>query len=513
MKKKIIVISILIVVVMAGILYAITLRSSKSNDALLSSLEDNSKTQNLKEAKLTFAFEGKAPDNMREVLDQVENRCRNKLNIKLDFNMIPFDPENYMGQVEAALASGSQCDAFFYSNLFPTSLKTLADNNRIKDITEIFPQYAPKYYSKFSKEEIKAISVDNRIYAIPYHLPGSQMKGAIVREDLMKKYNMPDIKSYDDYEAYLKTIVKNEKDMVPMVCADTTINLFAEANGYVVLDSQLGLVYKWDDEKEKIMVWEQTPEFKKVVERINNWFEKGYLQNGMGSAQSMDRNNMIMSGKLASFISAIGTEININTQLANSNVGWRYKAYPLYPDKLSERNSPLNRAIVINKNSDNAERAAMFLEWLQSNQNNYDSLMYGIKGKTYNLVNDCIKVPDGVQLSDSCLNWPWQSAFQNIDHVRNVDSSSTEAISAYYKIIKEKTKFPPHMGFAPDYTAVNDIRNSRLTSFPLMEQELFSDTFKTGDIDAFIKEQKNSGIDMLVQQVQRQLDDWKAKND
>jgi ABC-type glycerol-3-phosphate transport system substrate-binding protein len=70
-----------------------------------------------------------------------------------------------------------------------------------KDITELFPRYAPNYYKVLSQAEIRAASVDGRIYAIPKHFPKSQMRCAVVREDLMQKYNIPDIKSFPEIPA------------------------------------------------------------------------------------------------------------------------------------------------------------------------------------------------------------------------------------------------------------------------------------------------------------------------
>ena len=45
----------------------------------------------------------------------------------------------------------------------------------------------------------------------------------------------------------------------------------------------------------------------------------------------------------------------------------------------------------------------MFINWLQSSQENYDSLMYGIKGKHYTLEDNKIKLPETIPSSPAII--------------------------------------------------------------------------------------------------------------
>jgi len=502
-KKKIFILIGIVLVLLLGALIAINLKS-KDND-LLSALEvDNSPNKDLKEAKLTFYFPSTEPKGTREVLDAVERKAKNKVNVKLDFKFIGENYYgNYLNKLHEALAAGQPCDAFYFSN-DSISLTILANANLIKDITTLFPQNAPNYYNKFSTEEIASASVDNKIYAIPNRLPTTQMRCAIVRQDLMEKYNIPDIKNYDDYEFFLKTIKENEKDMTPLIFNDTAIGLFAEANGYAVIDYRLGLIYKWDDPNMKIMAWEQTPEFINGIEKINSWYTKDYLSKGISFIPISE--SIISSGKFASIISYLGSDFEYNNILQKNKVSWRYKAYLLYSDKYSARLPLTNNSMVINAKSENAERALMFIDWLQMDQENYDSLMYGIEGKHYTLVEDYIKLPDGKQTE----SWGWRWPFRNIEFERGDSADSNKLVKEYYKTITEKTKLPPHTGFELYHGNSIDAVNNRSRLFGSIEHDILTGNYKQGSIDSYLKQQKSYGTDKLVADVQQQIDTWKA---
>ncbi|MDP4268440.1 MAG: DUF3502 domain-containing protein [Bacteroidota bacterium] len=481
--------------------------NAKRNDSIASNSENNNIGTNLKETKLTFYFEAQE-QSIKEILNQVESKAN--LNAKLDFKFITEDTVGYLSEIKNIIASGQPCDAFYYSAQFSEDLRSLVNDKIAKDISKAFPQYAPDYYNKLSKQEKSLISVDGKIYAVPNRMPSTQMRCAFVREDLMKKYNIPDIKSYDDYEIFLKTIKQYENDIIPMTYADSSIGLFAEANGYVILNYRQGLVYKWNDPDMKLLAWEQTPEFKKGIETISSWFAKGYLAKDCPTVQ-IDQ-NVLLSGKWASAISVFGSDIEyFNYSLVNKNTDWKYKECLLYPDEISARTPQINNYMVISESSNNAERALMFVEWLQADQENYDSLMYGIKDKNYALVNDCIKLPENISQNESYTSWVWRAPFMNIDYERANVSEPVDIIKNYYNTLKEKTKYPPHTGFIPNYSVVDDIADYRKLSYNSLEQKIYNGTFLPEDVEIYINDQKAKGADNLVAEIQKQLDKWKSE--
>ena len=511
LKKKYVFAAIAgLLVITAGILAAVYLNGRKHEEAPPLALEaDNNIQTDLPEAGICFVFNTKRPDNAAEVLGELEKKAKSELNIKLYFEFYEAGADTFLNATNSATASGESFDGFYYPYEYPDQLISMAENDQLTDLTDLFQKCAPTYYNMLSDEELKSVSVNNRIYAMPRVYHSAKILSALVRDDLMQKYNIPEIKSYADYELYLKAVKENEKDITPMAIRDTTIGLFAQPNGYVTLDYRQGLVYKWDDPEMKITAWEQTQEFAGCVEKINSWFTKGYLTKDAPVMQ-LD-SGAIGSGRWASVISYYGDEISYNTALKDNGISWSYKAYPLNTDQPSEMNSMVNGAIAIPKASKNAERVLMFMNWLYSSQENYDALMYGIEGKTYTLKNDKVNIPDGIKLSNSCLNWGWRSAFLNEKLERGNMMLSKDTLDGYFENIKKLAKFAPHAGFMPDYTSVKNIANNREISFYAMDRAVYMGQYKKEDVDKYVKEQKDYGVDSLVAEIQKQLNDWKAK--
>lgn len=511
MKKKLVpIIAVIIVVVgLAGALaiYLANRGAQTSEEEEFIPSAGKIDVSSLKDAKITIYLENRSNSVMPEVLAAVNEKLRSELKTELAFEMIWDYPEPFLARIREDTAAGKPCDAFFYSSYFPVSLRQMAKEGLIKDLTKELTEYAPDYIGQFSSNELKAISTDGKIYAIPYRIPTAARKCVMVRDDLMDRYNIPEIKSYKDYEVYLDAVKKNEPGMIPLDYWDTTLGLFSEVNGYAVLDYDLGLVYKWNDPAMKVMAWEQTPEFADGIKKIKEWYDKEYLIKNVGIAEIDE--NLISSGKWLSFISNWGDEFWYNSVLAMNGIkDYKYVAYPLH-DGISPRNSPLEASLVVNAKSTQSDRVLMFINWLQSKQENYDLLMYGVEGKNYTDMGEYIVPAETKGEQDAFLNWGWRGPFRNIKYERANFSGLKEDVARYNQVIEEKTKYLPSMGFLPDYSSVQDIITLRRMGYSNMDRKVYTGTLGESDVEDLIKEQKENGVQKLVDEIQRQLDNFK----
>lgn len=462
----------------------------------------------LTDATLTFYFNAPNQNGMEEVLQAVNRKLRQDLKTELKFEVHWEYPAMFIDRIRRDNASGQPCDAYFFTSYFDMPIKPLAQEGLMMDITELFPKYAWNYYNQFSQEEIKALTVDGRIYMIPARMPSADIRYAVVRQDLMEKYKIPEINSYDDYEVFLETVTKNEPDMIAMNYYDSSLGLFANAYGYAVLDRDVQLVYKWNDPQMKVTAWEQTPECLESLERLSRWREKGYLPKTYIIAEIDDQ--MVTSGKWASFICDPSNQMYFNTSLRNKGIDdFSYKAYPLYEGPVS-RGPVMSSGLAVNGKSRQAERVLMFIDWLQSDQENYDLLMYGVKGTHYIDRGDYIEPPAGE--TAAFFEWFWKAPFENIIRQRSNYSGLEEDIRAYQEIIDRKAKFPPHFGFTPDYSSVYQIAFSRKQFSYELDNIAYKGAFSEVRLQEYREEQLKNGLDSLIAELQRQLDEYMEKN-
>lgn len=493
--------------------------SSKGAD----DLEKKFKSLNLPEVTVSFLMSGLEKPDTRMVLDEIENKVKGSLNTRLDFKWL--QPGELTEKVMKMQAGGDEADACYFSEGFyfldnKFTFYNIAKTGGLLDITELFPQNAPGLYAQYAQEELAAGSVSGKLLAIPAHYRGSSRLHALVREDLRKNYELPEIKTYEDYEKYLKTIKDNEKDLVPALFYNSTLSMFAEPFGYAVLDYLWGLVYKMDDPAMKVIAWEQTPEYKEAITYMHRWFNNGYIPKNLALFPYFVQepySNLMKSGK---YTSCVDTLENVNTILASlkaSQPDMQFKTYPLYPDRKVTKYSPMSNALMFFSGAKNADRAIMFLDWLNSSQENYDLFSYGIIDKHYTLSGDQIKLPDGVAADrHPYIGWNGRGAFINDEFER----TAVNFVSDYRKQLQDNNTansvYAPHTGFYSDLGGIIELATLRINSFySKIDNPIGYDggifLLDENDIDKVIQEQKENNVDKLVAEVQRQLDRWKTE--
>jgi hypothetical protein len=69
------------------------------------------------------------------------------------------------------------------------------------------------------------------------------------------------------------------------------------------------------------------------------------------------------------------------------------------------------------------------------------------------------------------------------------------------------------LGFFPDLQALRAEAELRHNAYGSLEFMMLNGHLKSEDVDVFINDQKQNGIDKLVNELQSQLNDWKASMD
>lgn len=507
MKKRVLLISSLVVILAAAIIISISLLKPGGKDSSENILEGIFASKPMDQVTLTFHYPGEEPKSTREMLDEIQKQTKPNLNVKLDFVFHSW--QTFESDMNTILASNDPCDGFFiYEGIMKKdNVRSYARKGLLKDITELLPKYALSFYQKLKPAEITAATVDGKLAALPARFKSFKRPSFIVRADLMEKYNIPDIRSIDDFEEYLRTIKEKEPAICPLASYRTTLDFFSAINGYAILDDSLGLVYKWDDKDIKIKAWELTPEFRESVNTINNWIDKGYLSLDVPVVYPDD--STITSKLFASFIGNQGTNAYYNNLLKSKNITDRsFKEYPLYTGVHAQRVDPMLECFVFTEKSQNIERALMFVNWLESEQQNYDLLMFGIKGKNYTLEGEKVSIPAGTEPQDTYNNWIWRNPFINADFERMQAGISEEYHKAYLDDYENNSEYAPHTGFIMDRTELDSVASDRELKLYQMEDSLRKGTLKGAALDDYIRSAGESGLNNLVRQVQIQIDSW-----
>ncbi|MFP4377573.1 MAG: extracellular solute-binding protein [Spirochaetales bacterium] len=462
------------------------------------------------EVTLEFYFPGERKIDTDKVLETIEERSRESLNVDLDFTWIPWG--DYRNRISVINAAGEPYEAHFDADWFVWG--TLAPRGGLADISEMLPEYAPNLASRYSELELASATVNGALTALPWLYPGSQRRAAIVREDLRLEYGVPEIDSYDDLEVYLEAISENEPDLIPFVPqVNDSLIMFADNYGYAILNTALQIVYKWDDPDMDLMTWEETPEFRQAVEMMRRWYTNGYMPNDVLSMQQQP-GQLFENGRIAARVHLWQGEQDIKAALKANFPDAEARAFNLYPDKTAHLSPPMNNAVAFNASADQLPRTLQFLEWIHASQANYDLLIYGIEGEHFvDIGPGRFGHPEGVTQADHPYqNWLGQWGFWDIELTRFPPSYPETYRQDYIEDVNMNTQYWPHLGFVPSTEEVRTQVAQRQSIFEERGRALMFGVLDSSEIDSYIQEQENAGSDEIVAEMQRQLDAWRAEN-
>jgi putative aldouronate transport system substrate-binding protein len=251
--------------------------------------------------------------------------------------------------------------------------------------------------------------VKGKMYMIPTSTPDKKMPVAMIRGDLRKKYNVPEIKKFSDLEKYFEAIKKNEKEMTPMFLnksydiGQPMGALRAEFGDYYfdVLYSTgggSGCDFGLDDKSNKVIYTLEGDDYTNQIRAakiIKSWYDKGYINKDAfaNSVRSKDLFNLGKSGL------GFGNSQDIQANIADATAkGWEVELVPELNINGHYIADPyINNVVALPASTKNAARTLMFLDRIMEDKS-YDYLVYfGIEGKNYVIKNNKIDLPAGVR--------------------------------------------------------------------------------------------------------------------
>jgi ABC-type sugar transport system, periplasmic component len=366
-----------------------------------------------KEVKLKMYLIGDQPKDTALVYGEINKKLKKDINATVEPVFLSWG--EYMQKYPLLFATGEEFDLVYAANWIKYSEQ--ASKGAFMELTpELLNKYAPETMKEMPAEAWEQAKVGGKIYMIPSSNKDYGMVVGAVRGDLREKYNLPQIKTIADYEAYLDAIAKNEPTMVPYD---------ADANTYQTFDMMLtpdyswkipvnnaGIAYDVKDPSGTLFNYIETPEYLDFAKKMAEWNKKGYWSKSALTNKTTVTDSFL-SGKSASMAGNL-TNLSQNVTLANqSHPEWKVEMFNLYEGKPTFPNPYTGNGMAINANSKNAERALMMLDLFRNNEDYFNLTTYGIEGTHYELTADNkIKVLNGAESGfkpDSACPWGWRT--------------------------------------------------------------------------------------------------------
>lgn len=443
---------------------------------------------------------GAIPADMDEVAAEISKIAKAKINATV--NILPISIGAWQQQMNLMMSGSEKLDLAF---VFGQGYGSQVASGQLLQLDELLAKYGQGIVNAVGPDFLEAAAIEGKIYGVPTLKDYAFNSGFIMRKDLAEKYgiDMSSIKTLDDVEKVLQTIKDNEPGMTPLAAG-----LQTPLHGYVTYDDLgdgYGVLPGFDNGLQVVNYYE-TDEYADFVKRMRRWFQAGYISKDAATSQ-VHVAEQVKAGKAAGYLALMKPGFEQQEARITGTEMVSAVLTPAYSTTLK-----ITTALwTIAHHSENPERAMMFLNLMYTDKDIVNLLLWGIEGKHYVKVSDnVIDYPPGVDAKNVGYvtpgNWIIGNAFLGYTFVNEDPDLWVKMRQFNEQAIKSKA-----LGFAYN---PEPVKNELTALQNVMDQ--YMKVLETGTVDPdeklpeFISKLKAAGIDKVIAEKQRQLDEWAA---
>lgn len=468
---------------------------------------------NGKTTELLWYVVGSPQKDLQLVNDALNKKLEEKADLKVNIKMLDWNA--YDQKMNMIIATKEKFDLCwtapqtndYYNNVARGAFVALDD---------LFDKYAPKTKALVSDEVWNATRVNGKIYAAINYQVMATSYGYMVQKPIadasgMNYEEVTDYKNLDDMLAYVKanypekiTLSYNNQQEPFSSC----LPMFGmEAIG----GNQMPGAFARNEDGYKVVNQYETEEFKQFISKMHEWYKKGYLKSD--AATSSEYNADMAAGKFGVIFpqymmsDSVGKEVLPEDTYSNTGIPYYSKMFT--PNFLTTDRVTATMTAV-SSTSKNPEKALRLIEIMNTDEDIYNTLCRGIEDKHYKKVephlnkNGANVTIETIENSGYSPLTDWM--FGNTDQSWCEEGSTP---SSDWKEANESAERSRILGFAFDADKVaneismcSNVLGEYLTSLTSGSVE------PTQRYDDFIAKLKQAGADKIVEEKQRQLDEW-----
>lgn len=459
-------------------------------------------SNNEKELELVVAY--LAIGNMKEVgLVQEEISKITKAKINATVKLMPIDFGAWSQQVNLLLAGNEPLDLIVTSSFFNFSSQVA--KGQLLPLDELLEKHAPTVKDTMELSIYNATKVGGKNYGVPSVRDTAADQGFIARKDLMDKYNLnfDNVKTFADLEPILKTIKDNEPGIYPLVQRSQPLTIASELiRGYIdSLGDTPGILLTDNQDLKIVNIYEQQI-YKDALQLARGWYKAGYIMPDSATTQETN-NSLVKAGKAFGYFSNM--KPGFEQQEANLQ-GHEMVAVRLTPP-ISTSDAGTGFMLSIPKNVQDPDRAMQLLNLMYTDKDIVNLLDNGIEGKHYVSAGDnLIKALEGES------NYGFNQWQVGNNALAKVWEGTPADIWDQTKAFNKSAIFSKALGFTFDASPVKNEVAAVANVNNQYKAGLESGTIDPAKLDEFLSKLKASGLDKIIAEKQKQLDQWAKEN-
>ncbi|MEC0227059.1 ABC transporter substrate-binding protein [Paenibacillus alba] len=454
--------------------------------------------------QVKLVFYGPAQKDLELVEKEMSQITLKKINATVKLERI--EPAAWDQQTILMLTGNEQVDLIVTGG---TEFSRQVAQKQLLPLDDLLKSQGQDILKALQPEILEATKVDGKIYAIPSIRDFASNTNVMMRKDLLDKYQLDasKVKSFDDLDPILETIRKNEPTITPLGkpgASAPILNRILESS-WDILGDNIGVLNSLDDLK--VVNLFETPEYAKLLKTVRRWYEAGYISKDASTSKETAVDlikanvgfGVIQKGKPGALAQ---TETRTNTKLELVNIG----------KQVTSTTNITAIMLGIPANSKDPKRAMMFLNLLNSDRDLINLIDWGIEGKHYAKVGKSIDFPSGVNATNSGYNMRqgWMFGNQLLSHTWITDNPDLWNEMDQYN---RESKKSAALGFSYNPSPVK----TELAAITNVVRQ-YQSGLENGALDPEVNLPKfnaalhAAGIDKVIAEKQKQLDEWAAKN-
>ena len=443
---------------------------------------------------LVWYVPGEVQADQKAVMDAANEILVEKLGAKIDLRFI--SDGAFQEKMRMIMAAREEFDLCFtgYNNPYATAV----DNGALYDITELLEETTLR--DVLPETLFKVSTVDGKIYGIPNNQIMVLPKCICVNKELAEKYNldMSNFTKTEDIEPFLQLIKEKEPDYIPF-------SAFHKLNGIHSLDDEVyttiqGVSFRQVGEND----WEPVNEESNLTKNsktyhqmrvMNDWYKKGYIRKDVDTVA--DEVTEMAAGKYAVLMESYkpGGESEFKTRF-----GFEVVTKIVQPGSYNPQTA-LSTMISVSATTKHPELAVKFIELMNTDEELYNTICYGVEGKHYNKVGEkrVELIPDSGYEPNAC--WKFGNNFNAWLTPLQPDDCHEQS-----KMLNETAEIIGIPGFVFDQDPVK----MEITQLATIQDKYIGLQWGSTDPDAvwdkYVAEREKAGVQKIYDEVVRQVE-------
>jgi len=438
-----------------------------------------------------------AQPDLQKVFDRVNEVTLEKINAKIELKVVPI---SQMASVySVAVSSGEKLDLIM---MVPGSqfLISYAASNMIRPIDAEVEQYGQDIKAALG-HILDAARYQGKLYGVPSKEITVNGRGVVMLKSIIDKYNIDisKIKTYHDLDEVFEIVKKNEPDMY-VFWPSSVSYYFLNYEGF---GNYYGVVKNGGVDDLKLINMYEDSDWIEAVKKMREWYEKGYIPKDIATTQEHP-SALQNSGKVFAIHNVYSPDLDILAENPS-------KTAVCFVEPVETTSLYQTFIWAVPSHCEKPEKSIQFLNLAFQDVELATSMKYGIKGEHYDVVSDGV-IDNAKGFQNYMQYWSIWGDTAKLPLLKTKLMGAAEGSIEKYRSIMEdwaqKTKRSKAFGFTFDPTPVK----TEIAALDAISEKYRALEYGALDPDEVLEKMKgelqNAGLQKVIDEKQRQLDEW-----